>query len=169
MWFSDLDAVWRVLAVGTAAYLALVVLLRATGKRTLSKLNAFDFVVTIALGSTLATVLLDAGISWVEGVTALALLACLQLVVSWLVSRRPRVASLVTSRAQVVLRDGEPDLEALRRVRLTRAELAQAVRRAGYGGFDVLAAVVLESDGSLSIVPTSQRGDGSTIDPLPSP
>ncbi|WP_407317686.1 DUF421 domain-containing protein [Isoptericola halotolerans] len=166
MWFSDPEAVWRVLAVGTATYLALVVLLRVTGKRTLSKLNAFDFVVTIALGSTLATVLLDGAVSWVEGVVALALLAVLQLVVSWLVSRRPRAATLVTSGALVVLLEGEPDADALRRARLTRSELAQAVRRAGYGGYDVLAAVVLESDGSLSIVPTSQRGDGSTIDPL---
>lgn len=165
MWFDDLDAVWRILAVGTAAYIVLVVLLRATGKRTLSKLNAFDFVVTIALGSTLATVLLNADVTWTEGVTALALLAGLQLVVSWIVSRRPRLAGLVTSRASVVLRDGMPDPAALRRARLTRAELAQAVRRAGFGGFDVLAAVVLESDGSLSVVPASQRGDGSAIDP----
>lgn len=166
MWFDDLEAIWRVLAVGTGAYVALIVLLRATGKRTLSKLNAFDFVVTIALGSTLATVLINADVSWAEGVTALLLLAGLQLVVSWVASRRPEVADLVTSRAAVVLWDGAPDPVALRRARLTQSELAQAARRAGFGGFDVLAAVVLESDGSLSIVPASQRGDGSTIDPL---
>ncbi|PRZ03792.1 hypothetical protein BCE75_11211 [Isoptericola sp. CG 20/1183] len=166
MWFDDLDAIWRVLAVGAGAYAALVVLLRVTGKRTLSKLNAFDFVVTIALGSTLATVLLNADVSWAEGVTALALLAGLQLVVSWIVSRRPKVAGVVTSGALVVLRDGVPDLDALRRARLTQAELAQSVRRAGFGGYDVLAAVVLESDGSLSVVPASKLGDAAAIEPL---
>ncbi|MDP9398666.1 MAG: hypothetical protein M3P96_13010 [Actinomycetota bacterium] len=48
----------RVLVVGGLAYLALVALLRISGKRTLAKLNAFDLILTVALGSTLATVLL---------------------------------------------------------------------------------------------------------------
>jgi uncharacterized membrane protein YcaP (DUF421 family) len=48
----------RVLVVGSCGYVALIALLRISGKRTLAKLNAFDFVVTVALGSTLATVLL---------------------------------------------------------------------------------------------------------------
>ncbi len=53
----------RVLVVGAAAYVTLVVTLRLSGKRTLAKLNAFDFVVTIAIGSTLATILLNTTVS----------------------------------------------------------------------------------------------------------
>lgn len=59
---------------GAASYTALVILLRLAGKRTLSQLNVFDFVVTVALGSILASVLLDSTISFTEGITALALL-----------------------------------------------------------------------------------------------
>ena len=51
------------LAVSAAAYVTLVVTLRLSGKRTLAKLNAFDFVVTIAIGSTLATILLNTTVS----------------------------------------------------------------------------------------------------------
>ena len=47
--FDGWEGVARVLVVGTIAYVALVVLLRVTGKRTLSKMNAFDLVVTVAL------------------------------------------------------------------------------------------------------------------------
>ena len=65
-WFGLL----RVLVVGTAAYAALVLLLRASGKRTLAKLNAFDLVVTVALGSTLATVLLSKDVALAEGLLA---------------------------------------------------------------------------------------------------
>lgn len=68
----------RVAVVGRAGYLALIALLRISGKRTLAKLNAFDFVVTVALGSTLATVLLTSTVSLAEGVTALGLLVGLQ-------------------------------------------------------------------------------------------
>ena len=63
MWFNTLSSLGRVLAVGVAAYFTVVVALRLSGKRVLAKLNAFDFVVTIALGSTLATILLNNTIS----------------------------------------------------------------------------------------------------------
>ncbi len=68
----------RILIVGPLAYILLIVILRTSGKRTLSKLNAFDFVVTVALGSTLATVLLSKDVPLIEGVLAFAVLAILQ-------------------------------------------------------------------------------------------
>jgi uncharacterized membrane protein YcaP (DUF421 family) len=67
LFYDDWTGLVRVVVVGTAAYLALIVLLRISGKRTLAKLNAFDFVVTVALGSTLARVLLS---STVDAVAA---------------------------------------------------------------------------------------------------
>lgn len=74
MWFDSWDDVVRIVLVGAASYTALVILLRLAGKRTLSQLNVFDFVVTVALGSILASVLLDSTLSFTEGMTALALL-----------------------------------------------------------------------------------------------
>ena len=67
MWFGSWDGLVRVVVGGVAAYAFLVALLRVSGKRTLSKLNAFDLVVTVALGSTLATVLLSKDVPVVEG------------------------------------------------------------------------------------------------------
>lgn len=67
MFFDGWTGLLRVLVVGTLAYAALVLLLRVSGKRTLSKMNAFDLVVTVALGSTLATVLLSRDVALAEG------------------------------------------------------------------------------------------------------
>ncbi len=82
VFFSSADTLWRTLVVSLVAYLCLVVLLRVSGKRTLSKMNAFDFVVTIALGSTLATILLNKDTSLAEGVMALGLLVGLQFLIT---------------------------------------------------------------------------------------
>jgi hypothetical protein len=60
----------RVLLLGALGYVALILLLRLSGKRTLAKMNAFDLVVTVALGSTLATLLLSSRVTLLEGVTA---------------------------------------------------------------------------------------------------
>ena len=52
LFFNSWNDLGRVLVLGVLGYVSLVLLLRVSGNRTLSKLNAFDFVVTIALGST---------------------------------------------------------------------------------------------------------------------
>lgn len=164
MWFDTWNDLVRVAVIGPAAYVTLVLVLRFSGKRTLAKLNAFDLAVTVALGSALATVLLSSDVSWAEGALAFGMLALLQLLVSWSSARLPGGRSVVTARPTVVLQDGQPDHAALRQQRLTMEELQQAVRSSGSGGFDQLAAVVLESDGTLSVIPQSKLGDGSALE-----
>ncbi|GAA4424740.1 DUF421 domain-containing protein [Georgenia halophila] len=165
MWFDSWADLGRVVAVGAAAYVVLVVLLRISGKRTLAKLNAFDFVVTVALGSTLATILLSADVSWSEGAIALAVLVVLQMAVSWTTAHTGPGRLAVTAGPTTVLRDGVVDHVALRRQRLTPAEVRQAVRSNGVGGLDKVARVVLETDGTLSVIPVGKVGDGSALEP----
>ncbi len=159
MWFDTWSGLLRVVLVGTAAYVWLVLVLRISGKRTLAKLNAFDLVVTVALGSTLATILLSSDVPWVEGALALVLLAGLQLGVAAITSRLPGGRSFVTARPTLVLRDGVIDREAMRGQRLTEGEVHQAVRASGTGDLAQVAAVVLESDGTLSVLGRDQAGD----------
>ncbi|MEJ5915616.1 DUF421 domain-containing protein [Pseudokineococcus sp. 1T1Z-3] len=163
MWFDAWGDLVRVLLVGTAAYAALVALLRVSGKRTLAKLNAFDLVVTVALGSTLATILLSADVAWTEGVLALVLLVALQLVVAWTTTRLPGTRWAVTSSPSLLLEHGQVRQAALHRHRISPAELRQAVRASGLGSLAEVGAVVLESDGTLSVVPLDAVGDGSAL------
>lgn len=166
MWFNTWSDILRVLLVGPAAYLWLVLVLRISGKRTLAKLNAFDFVVTVALGSTLATILLNKDVSWSEGAAALAVLAGLQFVVAGFTAWLPTARSVVTSQPTVVLVDGRLRDDVLRRQRLTRAEVRQAVRASGQGDLSAVGAVILESDGTLSVIPATTVGDRSALPDL---
>ncbi|UFU04479.1 DUF421 domain-containing protein [Ruania suaedae] len=163
MWFDSWSDVIRTVVLGTAAYATLVLILRVSGKRTLSQLNAFDFVVTVALGSTLATILLSTDVSWAQGTAALLLLAALQFVLALCTARWQALRRAVTSSPAVLLRDGRMDAAALRSARLTESEVRQAVRSAGSGDLADIAVVVLETDGRLSVIPRSQWGDGSAL------
>ncbi|NCT90736.1 DUF421 domain-containing protein [Cellulomonas sp. APG4] len=163
MWFDSWGDLLRVLLVGAAAYAWVVLVLRVSGKRTLAKLNAFDLVVTVALGSTLATILLSADVSWSEGALALALLVALQAVVSWVTVHLRAGRALVTASPTVLLEDGVMQQDEMRRRRVTPSEVRQAVRATGVGGLDQVAAVVLETDGTMSVITREQRGDGSAL------
>ena len=159
MLYDDLSGLLRVLALAPLGYVWLILVLRCSGKRTLAQLNAFDFIVTVALGSTLATVALSGTVVWAEGALALALLALLQLVVAWAAVRVPAVRRVVTSPATVLLRDGRPDVAAMARQRITE----ESLRSAGLGGPELAGAVVLESNGSLSVIGVGQVGSATAL------
>jgi uncharacterized membrane protein YcaP (DUF421 family) len=163
MWFDTWSDVLRTMIAGAAAYVVLIVVLRVSGKRTLSKLNAFDLVVTVALGSTLATILLNTSVSVAEGVAALTLLATLQFLAAIVSSRLKAGRALLTSRPTLLLSDGRVDETAIRAQRVSVDEIRQAIRSSGQGDVTAIAAVVLESDGSLSVISSSQMGDGSAL------
>lgn len=163
MIFGSFYGLLRILVVGPLAYLLLIAILRVSGKRTLAKMNAFDFVVTVALGSTLATVLLSKDVPLLEGVLGFAVLAILQFVIAWLAQRVSPVEAAIKAEPRVLLRDGQLDHAALLDERVTTEEIKSAVRKGGHGDLRNVAAVVLETDGSFSVIPCDAAGDRSAF------
>lgn len=163
MLHDDFTDVGTVLLTAVLAYAWLVVLLRVSGKRTLSQLNAFDFIVTVALGSIMASVILSSTVAWTEGAAALTALAVLQFVAAWASTRVNWDRTALTSQPTVLLRDGQMNTAAMLRERIDEDSLCAAVRSSGTGDLGSLAAVVLETDGTLSVIPHTSLGCGSAM------
>lgn len=106
VFFDGWSGLIRVVVVGSLAYVALVLILRVTGKRTLSKMNAFDAIVTITLASTLATVLLSSGVALAEGVTAFLLLCILQYVVTYPSVRSSGFQDIIKAKPRLIFYRG---------------------------------------------------------------
>lgn len=143
MVFSRWAGIVRVVIVGTLAYVALVLLLRVSGKRTLSTMNAFDLVVTVALGSTLATVILIARRGPGRGGDGLY------------PPRRPPIRhhlALGPLLARQPPGQGGADVAPLPGTVL----VAAAVRQQGIAALSGVEAVVLETDGSMTVVARSE-------------
>lgn len=150
--------------LGLLAYALLVVCLRGAGKRTLSKMNAFDFIVTVALGSMLATVLLSTQVTLARGAAGFGVLILLQMAIAWAASRSRAVRGLVKSTPRALVVDGRIDAAALRDERVAPDEVLSAIRRSGGGSLTAVAAVVLETDGSFSVIPRERAGDRSAFE-----
>lgn len=163
MFFQNWSGIVRTLVVGTLAYAILVLSLRVSGKRTPAKLNAFDFVITVALGSTLATILLSEGVALAEGITAFILLITLQYVVAAASVRSKSFAKLVRSEPTLLAHNGQMLPDAMHNTRVTDAELATVIRTSGHCDISDIGAVILESDGSFSIIAAKQMGDAPIL------
>jgi len=151
MLFQGWEGVARTGLVGPLASVTLVLFLRISGKRTLAKLNAFDLVVTVALGSTLSAILLQESIALAEGATALTLLIGLQYAVTFASVRSRVFAKAVRSEPTLLARAGEFCLQEMRKQRVTEDEALLAVRAAGGSDVGAVDFIILESDGTLSV------------------
>jgi uncharacterized membrane protein YcaP (DUF421 family) len=152
MFFDSWMGLLRTVIVGICAYAGLLILVRISGKRTLSKMNAFDLIVTVALGSTLATILLSKDTALAEGIVALGLLIFLQFSITWLSVRSQTVSRLVKAEPRLVFHRGEFLQRAMKAERVNRGELLQAMRSQGVSSLAQVEAVVLETDGSFSVL-----------------
>ena len=160
MFEITLSSFIRIVTVGFLAYVGLVFFLRISGKRTLTKLNAFDLVVTVALGSTLATVLLSKDNSLLEGLTAFALLIAMQYVMTFLAVRSKRFNKFIKSEPRLLYFNGTFLEDAMKKERINEVEILQAIRNQGKGSLEEVQAVVLETDGSMSVI---QGEPGNTL------
>ena len=149
--FKGWESIGRVLFVGILAYIGLLVFLRLSGKRTLSKMNAFDLVVTVSLGSTLSTIVVSRQTGLADGLTALGLLVALQFSVAWLSVRWPWFRQIIKSEPTLLFYQGEFLHRALQRERVTENEVLAAMRDSGVAHPGKTTAVVLETDGSFTV------------------
>lgn len=165
--FTGWEPLAHTVVVGVLGYAALVVLLRASGARTLAQMSSFDVVIAVAVGATFGRVLTAQQVALAQAVTAFVVLVALQVGVTTLAARRPALAGRVTASPTLLLHRGRPLPDVLRRHRVTEADLRAALRRRGLGSFAAADAVVLEADGELSVLPAGQAA--TATDPVVHP
>ena len=166
-WFGGWDVVVRTLIAGSVTYVALIVLLRIAGSRTLAKWYAFDLVVTVALGSTFANGVLSKDISIAQAVAGFMLLIVLQYSIASLAVRFPSVVRLINPAPVLLLVNGRMLEDVMRHNRVTKADICKAVRSSGGHAIEDTAAIVLEPDGTFSVVDRIEHSNTSALSDVP--
>jgi uncharacterized membrane protein YcaP (DUF421 family) len=169
LFYQGFDDLKNLFILAPFAYFALVAVLRIGGKRTLSKMNSFDFIVTVAMGSILASTLLSTTTSLSEGILATFLLVALQYTVTFTASRSQWFCKVIKSDPTLLLYQGKILEKALKQEHIADSELMAALRKEGYHHWEEVGAVVLENDGSLSVIPLQDSEDYPTLHRIQSP
>lgn len=163
IFFDNWQSLLRTFIITILAYASMIILLRASGKRTLAKMNAYDFVITIAIGSALTTVALNKNVALADGVLAFFLLIFLQFLISWLSIRFKKVKNIVTSQPVLLVYKGEILQPILKKERISLEELYVAARKKGIENLKTIDAVILETTGDLTIVSTITSDKAETL------
>lgn len=163
VFFDSWESFARITINTILAYAAIVVMLRISGKRTLSKMNAFDFVVTIALGSSLATVALNKSVPLFDGVFVFFIFIMLQYCLTWLSVRYKQVKQVITSDPTLLLYKGEMLRDVMKRERITEEEINVAARENGVTNLQDVHAIVLETTGTISVISESNAAQAGSM------
>ena len=153
MFFGGWSELARIVIVGLLAYAAIVLFLRVAGSRALAKLSAYDLIVTIALGSTLATAILSPGMTLDRALLAFGLLLGLQRLLAYLSMRSTRVYKLTNNDPSLIAYNGRFLDAAMKESHLALQDVEAAVRASGHASVAKIDAIVLETDGTLSVIP----------------
>lgn len=133
-------------------YAVLIALIRLVGLRSFSKMSSFDFAMTVAVGSVLASTILSASPPLAQASVALASLFGVQFVIA-LLRKRTSWMEHVVDNEPIVLMNGDRILhDNLRRARVTENDLWAKLREANVLRPNEIRAVVLETTGDISVL-----------------
>ena len=159
LFYTNTDNLLRILATIPLMYLLAIVYIRVVGKRATSQMNNFDWIVTVAMGSIVASTIILPGVSLADGGVSILTLLLLQYGLTKTIYRHQELRSVIKSTPQLLLYEGEFLRDNMRSERVIEAEVYAAIRRNGLMSVDQVYAVILETDASLSVIPTTEDDD----------
>lgn len=156
MFFPDaptLDLVTRTLILGPLALVVVVVATRIVGLRSFSKMTAFDFVTTVAIGSLLAgAAAADKWTAFFQNTGAVAVILAVQVILAVIRRRSETAHSSMANDPVLLMKDGSWQLGALEETRVAKSDVWAKLREANVCDLSHVRAVVLESTGDISIL-----------------
>ena len=161
IFFKDWQSLWQVALCCVIAFFTLFIFIRISGKRTLAKLNAFDFIVTVTLGSTLSSMILHK-VTLAEGTAALAIIIILQYSLALLARSSKKMEEIINSKPALLFYNGTFMEAEMKREGITKDEILAEVRMFRLERIDQVRAVVLELNGEISVIKKSSLAFGDT-------
>ena len=155
--FNEMNLIAIVLTT-IGIYIAIILYTRLAGKRSFSKMSSFDFAMTVAVGSMIATTVLSKSVSLWEGVIGLAAVYILQISVALL--RRFSVVQKIVDNPPLLLMDGTTILhDNLKKARVTEEDLRSKLREANVIRLEEVRAVIFEATGDISVMHTGDDNE----------
>jgi uncharacterized membrane protein YcaP (DUF421 family) len=143
-------------------YLFLVVALRLAGKREIGRLSILDLIVLLVIADAVQNAMVGENTSLAGGLVAAGTLVVLDRLIKLGADRSPRLRNLLESEPRLLVRDGRVLHKALREEGVDEDELAAALRAHGLSDVGNVSIAVLETDGSISVVPRSESAGRGT-------
>lgn len=130
----------------------IILITRLSGLRTFAKMSSFDFASTIAIGSILASVVMNTDQSILKGTVALGAVIAFQTLFSYMKRKSSKLSALITNTPMLIMDGSEILYDNLAKTNVSEDDLVAKLREANVRHFGEVLAVVLESTGDVTVL-----------------
>lgn len=150
------DSTILIIMSAIGIYVAVILYTRICGKRSFSKISSFDFAMTVAIGSLVASTILSESTSMLEGMVGIAIVYLLQLSMAFL--RRFDVVKKMIDNQPTLLMDGTHFLRKnMKAVRVTEGDIRSKIREANVLDMNTIKAVIFETTGDIVVMHSNDK------------
>jgi uncharacterized membrane protein YcaP (DUF421 family) len=147
--------IWQIVLRALAVYGAVFVGFRLLGKRELGQMTVFDLVLILLISNSVQNAMVGPDTSLQGGLVAAVVLLLANRLAAESRLRSPLLDRLFEGRSAVLVEHGQLVTGQLRKQRVAEEDLAAAMREHGIESLDQVQLAVLETDGTISIVPVT--------------
>ena len=152
------DFIWLIASV-LGIFAIIILITRVFGLRTFAKMSSFDFASTIAVGSVLASIILNSDYSLLKGGVVLTAIIGFQTLFSYLVRKNSFFKRWFTNKPQIIMWNGKILHNRLKACNVGESDLIAKLREANVHDFNEVKAVIFESTGDVSVIHNSTDKD----------
>lgn len=134
-------------------YVILMIAIRLMGKRQIGELDMSDFITTLLISEIASLPITEKDIPLMHAILPIFIITIFELLSSFLVANYPRVKNILTTRPQMLIRNGELCVKELRKARISTDELISELRQSGVCGINEVEYAILEQNGKISVLP----------------
>ena len=134
-------------------YVILLCTMRLMGKRQLGELEITELVTTLLISEIATLPIVDPSVPVMYAVIPLITIITLEVALSVVLLKCPRLKNIASARPSVLIRHGEPDQREMLRIRISIDELISEIRQAGLSSISDVDYAILEQNGKISVIP----------------
>ncbi len=149
----------EVISVTIRAFLSLVTLFLVTkmlGKKQVSQLSLFDYVIGISIGNFAAEMTINLETSEVNGILAVVLFGVFAYTISYLTTKSICLRRFFQGTPTIIVEKGKILENNMRKIKLDINDLLEELRSKGYFSLNEVEYVIMEVSGDVSILPKAK-------------
>ncbi len=145
-------------------YVAVLIFLRLMGKRQIGEMQPYEVVITLIIADLATLPMSDTNIPLLNGILPLAILVLIHYVITLLTRKSIKIRRFMSGQPVVVVSPKGIEYKALKDLNMNIDDLLESMRQCNYYSFDQVLYAIVETNGKISIIPTSENAPATAGD-----
>ena len=145
-------------------YTTVLIFLRLMGKRQIGEMQPYEVVITLIIADLATLPMSDTNIPLLHGILPLAILVLIHYFITLLVRKNVRIRRIISGKPVVVISPNGIEYQSLKDLNMNLDDIFEMLRQNGYYSFDQILYAIIETNGKISIIPTSENAPATAKD-----